>query len=439
MNLAQLLFFGFGFTLSINQGFTIVLGTLSNGVARGADVIMPSDLFMYALFFLKSDWSAKSKYRNTVLYAKILAILFLLWSVSGEFISLEPADFRFGLVHLFRAILVFVFVMTRVTTRKDVIALTTGLMIGLGFQALIGVWQWQIGPVSLPFINITNTWRSTGTVGPANAFGCYIAALAPMAIRVGMFTKMKFKWLWLGIAVLCMGSLFASFTRGAWLSFAVSMAFFVAIDFKKKKLKRQQKMVLIAFSLVGLIFMSVKYGHVIAGRMEGAEEAIVSDKKHSRMGLALNAMEIVNEHQLFGVGLNNYRYHSDEDIQGTRIVHNAYLLIMAQQGIPGFILFIILHLVIFLSGLRILKIRDPILYHIGSACLTGMASMLIYHMIAPDYRLVPVLLQHWRLLGMIPAIMVVDDRTRKMLRQKQYWAMHMRQQKAVQSPGLEPQ
>ena len=110
MNINKILLIAFGFLLSIEQGFTVVLGTLSNGVALGADVIMPVDLAIYALFLLKPQIRTPKRSTGIFWFAMGFGILFLLWTAGGEFVAIEKADFRFGLVHLTRAILyLFVF------------------------------------------------------------------------------------------------------------------------------------------------------------------------------------------------------------------------------------------------------------------------------------------------------------------------------------------
>jgi O-antigen ligase len=414
MNINKTLLIAFGFLLSIEQGFTVVLGTLSNGVARGADVIMPVDLAIYALLLVKPSSTTPKRTSGIFSFALTFAVLFLAWTSFGEFVAIEKADFRFGLVHLARAILVFICILTRVSSKQDMIEFSKGVIYGLGFEALIGVWQWQIGPVSLPFINVVNTWRATGTIGVANALGLFLATLAPLSIRMAMFTKVKPKWLWYTISVLSMGALLATYTRGAWVAFAISMIIFLYIDFLNKKLTTQQANWLLIVIVLAAVFTTVKYGNVITGRMEHSKEAIVSDKKHSRVGLAKDSIRIIRENKITGVGLNNYRYHADIEIQGTRIVHNVYLLVAAQQGIPGAVIFIVLNLTVFIAGFRIMKSRDPVLYHIGMGCLTGMLVIFIYYFIAPDYRLVILKLHHWRALAMIIAVLAVDDRTRQL-------------------------
>lgn len=438
MNMQKILLIGFGFLLTIEQGYTVVLGVLSNGVARGADIIMPVDLMMYGLLMMKPAKPVPGKLKGLHSFAMTMALVYLLWSAVGETVALEKADFRFGLVHLARAVFVFYTILHRITDRQDVIEFTKGVIYGLGFEAFIGVWQWQIGPVTLPFINVVNEWRATGTIGVGNAFGCYLAMLLPIAIRMALFTNIKPKWLWSAISVLSLGSLLATYTRGAWLSLSVSLVLFFYLDFLKKKLNRKQMNLLIFAFVAGIVFTTIKYGDTIAGRMEDSAEAINSKDKHSRMGLAKDAMRIIKLHPITGVGLNQYRYHADEEIQGTRIVHNVYLLIAAQQGVPGAIIFIVLNFTLFFAGFKIRRSKDPILYHIGMGGLAGMMSNFIYYLAAPDYRLVILKLHHWRAAAMLLAILIVDENTaqlrRKMMMRKKMLAKQKAQKN--QSPQL---
>ncbi len=119
MNLNKILLISFGFLISIEQGFTLVLGTLSNGMARGADVIMPVDLAIYALFLLKPAQKAPRRHSGVLMFAIVFAILFWLWTGIGEFVSVEKADFRFGYVHLTRAILIFLCILKRLKSKQS--------------------------------------------------------------------------------------------------------------------------------------------------------------------------------------------------------------------------------------------------------------------------------------------------------------------------------
>lgn len=414
------IFSAVGFFLSINQGFNMIVGTLSYGYPRGADVFMPIDLPLYILLFIKPDSSIRTRFRTSLLGLKILLVAFFLWTVTGEFVAEEPAEFRFALVYLARALLLFYVLVTRLSKREELYYFVWGLLAGVGFQSLIGMWQWQIGPVVLPFWNVRNSWRSTGTIGVPNAFGAYLIAFIPILVRMAFFTEIKYKILWMGVVVMALGSLFATFTRGAWLALVVTMVIYFIIDLRKKKLSRKQKQAFLILSMIFALAMSVKYGHVITDRLSNSKEALVSSDRHSRIGLARDAIRIMRAHPVFGVGLNNYRYHADKRTQGTKIVHNLYLLVWSQQGTPGFVFFMLIHGLIFIIGRKVIAARDPIVYHMGVGVLSGYTGLMIYHMVAPDYRLPMVLLSHYAVGGLAVGIAAVASIQRKqVLRQVQ--------------------
>ncbi|NLP11041.1 O-antigen ligase family protein [bacterium] len=340
---------------------------------------------------------------------KIAVGVFFLLALTGEFYAFEPAQFRFKLVHLIRALLVFYVFATRLSTLQEVKFTVIGLLFGLGFQAFIGFWQWQIGPLRIPFFNIDQSWRVSGTIGVANAFGLYLITLIPLCIRMALYSRLKSRVLWFIVSGLAIGSLLATFTRGAWIGLLVSLAIFAFYDFKSHRLTKKQLSLLFFVGFSTITFFYVKYGHIITGRMEDAEEALYSEKKHSRVGLAQDAIRIIRLHPLLGVGLDNYRYHADPEIAGLQIVHNTYLLIAAEQGVFCALLFLMIYLSVLVKGLLLLKSPDPFIYHIGSATLAGLTGALIYDMVAPDYRLAELLIQHWRLLGMIIGLLIVSD------------------------------
>ncbi|MDZ7316697.1 MAG: O-antigen ligase family protein [candidate division KSB1 bacterium] len=406
-----------GFFLSINQGVTAVLGVLSDGTARGADVLMPMDIPLYLLLLIKKDQTINMKIRWISLTVKISLVLYILLALTGELIAVEPAQFRFRLVHFIRSLLAGYVIMTRLSLSKEAYFLSNGLLAGLAFQSFIGFWQWQVGPIQLPFFEITKDWRVNGTIGVANAFGAYLITLLPLCLRFALFLKRAVKYLWTIVAVLALGSLFATYTRAAWLAFVLTMTFMALYELKQKKLTRRQKSFFIVSGIFFLIIMAWKYGDVISARMDDYQESLVGEKKHSRLGLARDALRIIRENPLIGVGLDNYRYNADEEIQGLRIVHNAYLLIAAEQGIPAALIFIIINIIALVQAFKLLRSNDWYVYNIGFAVLCGLLGILIYHFAAPDYRLLEVMLQHWRLIGMAIGLQVVEQ---KILRNKKY-------------------
>jgi O-antigen ligase len=261
-----------------------------------------------------------------------------------------------------------------------------------------------------------NTWRSSGTLGPPNAFGAYLLTLVPFAVRAVFYLPIKPKWLWGIVLLLSTASLFSSYVRGAWLAFIISILLFFLVDMSKSKLPARKKFTFIVIVVLFGIGMSVKYGDEIVNRMADSEESMMGDAKHSRKSMALDALRIIDEHPLLGVGINNYRYYADKQTGGTRIVHNAYLLITAEQGMVSGILFVVVHLSILIVGMRLLRSPSPFYYQVGASALSSMLGICIYHMVAPDYRLTGVIIQHWRIVGMVLGLVVADELYRRRLR-----------------------
>jgi len=405
----QVLYISLGFLLSINQGVSIIVGHLRNGDILGSDIFMPVDIPLYLLLFLTADKSRQSQYWFLGFFVKLLLVVFYLLALTGEFVCYDYAEFRFQFVHLTRAMLIFLIIASRLHDKQFLPSLVIGLLAGLGFQSFIGFWQWQVGPIRLPYFKIASGYRVSGTMQVANAFGAYLITLVPLAIRIAFFTNLKPKLLWIIITGLSLGALFATYTRGAWLAFIGAMALFALFDLNTRKIKRQQKIIFVALSILFIIFMGVKYGNNISVRMSGASEALAGEEKHSRASLAKDAYRIINENKSFGVGLNNYRHFADNQTQGLRIVHNAYLLIAAEQGLIALALFAIANIIILVSGFKLLRSSDNLIYNVGSATLTSYTALLVYHMVAPDYRIVAILMQHYRLLGMIIGLLVMND------------------------------
>jgi len=405
----KIIYIAFGFFLSINQGVSIIVGNMRNGQILGSDIIMPVDITIYLLLFLTIDKSKQSRYWFLSFFIKMLMVVFYLLAITGEFISYDYAEFRFQFVHLSRAILIFYTISSRLHDKTFLNSFVYGLLIGLGFQSFIGFWQWQIGGIYLPYLQTSSGYRVTGTMGVPNAFGAYLITFIPLVIRIAFFTNIKPKLLWIIVAIWSLGSLYATYTRGAWIAFVGSMFLFTLNDLNTKKIKRHQKLIFAGMGIIFIIFMGIKYGENIVHRMQGSTETLSGQIKHSRVSLAKDAMRIINENKTFGVGLNNYRHFADHETLGLRMVHNAYLLIGAEQGLLSFSIFIIVHIVLLVVGLKLLKSKDKLIYNVGTATMTGYLALLTYHMIAPDYRMVGVLMQHYRLIGMILGLVLMDD------------------------------
>ena len=142
-----------------------------------------------------------------------------------------------------------------------------------------------------------------------------------------------------------------------------------------------------ALVVVAGIGIGIRYGHGIVRRFSDVGESISAERSSSRLSLAKNAIDIYQEHKWVGVGSNNYRDYVFEGTAGLKIVHNIYLLILAENGFPGFILFLLFLASVYLYGWKYTKARDPYIANIATAALMSNLNVCIVGMTAPDLRL----------------------------------------------------
>jgi len=290
-----------------------------------------------------------------------------------------------------------------------------GLLTSLGFEAFVGAWQWQIGPLNIPFLAASKGYRVSGTLGVPNTYGVWLVTLIPLGMRMALYSKLQPRIIWIGVMLVSLLCLLATYTRGAWFSFLASTIVFTLTDVFRKKISAKQVSIFVVMAIVLAVVISVKYGEAIKDRMSDTEKSLAGKQKSSRLYLAQDALRIIQDHLFTGVGLDNYRYYSDPEIEGTRIVHNVYLLIAAEQGVPASITFLLIMGTAFFGGWKILKARLSFFYHAGAATLAAVMNLFIYYMIGLDYNLYEVLFQHWRVIGMVPAILVCEEHTRRQL------------------------
>lgn len=174
-------------------------------------------------------------------------------------------------------------------------------------------------------------------------------------------------------------AIFLSYTRGAWLALVGMPLYLLVLRFKLTKY------VLIAASVIAITFTgymlsnnnylkySPDYEHTIYHDELG--EHLTSTFEMEDMSTVerfyrwIAAVKLFKEHPLVGVGPNNFvtnykqftvtayeTYISDNEERST--VHNYFLLLLTEQGLPALLLYIILIGVILLTAERIYTLSD---------------------------------------------------------------------------------
>lgn len=142
--------------------------------------------------------------------------------------------------------------------------------------------------------------------------------------------------------------IFFSFSRGAWIAFAAAYIFGLVYILKKRDsyISKFSKVLWIyLFVLLGVF--SIATWPMVKTRLNiGAPARLEIKSNIERVEGYRQGMEVVRENMLLGVGAGNYAFEMQKkypDLTGWEIgvVHNVYLLALAELGILGVVLILI--------------------------------------------------------------------------------------------------
>jgi len=353
-----------------------------------SDMIFAFDVI---LFFLYLNWFFEahgSKFEP--LYVDKLtipALLMLIWSSLSVFIAVSQIASGFAVFMLFKAFLVYFYISNRVTNKEQLRVIVDFLLIGLFIQGTIGVFQKALGrPLGLVFLGEVQRrlWfklaRMSGTLGFPNQYAAYLVLLLPMAISLFIFTKEKVKKLWYALVTGAglLGLLF-SLSRSAWIGLICGVIVLFLLITKNQKINPQ--LFWIVVSVMGIILViGIVFRGLINLRLES------SQSEEYRWLMIKIAFPIILANPILGVGLFNYQFHSFPIFNFWQPVHNDYLRLAAETGLPGLFFFLWFVFLVFREANRASKMRDRYLSAVAFGIFGGYTAFLISIMFGPQYQ-----------------------------------------------------
>ena len=224
--------------------------------------------------------------------------------------------------------------------------LTIGMCLALAFQGLIGSLQGItksslgldfLGATEAAYMDRDDMNRVGGTLGWSNRFATFVNTLILVPIAWTLSRRFLLERVaGTSIFLLALFVLFLSKSRGSWGALCLCLPVFLYFGLAGRMTRFHR----LFFLSVGGIF-----GILALLAIPGTRDRLLGDDEgsaHARIPMSLTAIAMIQEHPL-GVGLGNYvsimhRFDQSEDRHTIRFrhpVHNAYLLLCAEQGIPG--------------------------------------------------------------------------------------------------------
>jgi putative inorganic carbon (HCO3(-)) transporter len=367
-----------------------MFGSITQGIFISSlriEGLLIADVPMYALIFLVFR-PKKQIPRSYMVY--VFAVLVYLWPLTGFFFAPNKMYFYQDVIISTRALLFLIVAARSINSKQDLFLVVTGLLAGIAFQSTIGILQWRFGYLGLKKIlgeAPKFRWRVGGTFRHTNIMALYLAMIIPFAYRSFLFLQLKRRWIYGIVLGLSVFALLATRGRACWIAVAFTVMVFLIIDLGRRRVFNRRVIGALALLVIATIGIGARYGQGIVRRFSDARESITAEKSSSRINLAKNAIGIYKENKWLGVGSNNYREYVFEGTAGLKIVHNIYLLILAENGLPGLMFFLLFLVSIFIYGWRYSKVKDPYIANIATAALMSILNVCIVGMTSPDLRL----------------------------------------------------
>jgi len=296
---------------------------------------------------------------SLVSFSRGLALYLLLWAaiIAAGFISVTQAGvldmptthMGITLYLAFTSVVMAAFVANRPNTNVGLImsAYMVAALIGAS-AALIGYFNLVPGTSEL----FTEFGRARGAFKDPNVLGAFLVPALLYAFNVVMTGRFARASLWfLAMPILLFGSVL-SFSRGAWINLAVSLAIYACFTFTTVPTNRQRLKLILYVVLAAVLAVGVfaaaqaipKVAELMGERASLSQSYDVGPE--GRFGGQAKAVELIATHPL-GIGALEFSrsYHNED-------VHEVYLSMFLNAGWVGGTFYLALVLLTLGLGLR---------------------------------------------------------------------------------------
>ncbi len=323
------------FLLMISLGFN--QGWYHNELQT--DVIRVSDFFCVYLLFEGLNQRSRNPRTGRLVG---LATVMLLWAFVGYFQSRYNYYFWRQWLDMFRGIVTFVALTSVLTTpRRLRLAVTALLTLGV-IEVALGMLQWKYGAIGLESLGFENFGggRVTGTFVHPNMMGTFLAVILALSMT-GVVGKRHRHWfVYAGVTVFLAAGLMLTFSRTGWVAAAVGAFGMLAVALWSRRISIATVAVLLILQAGAVGFLVLKYPQMFLDRIETARNEVDTTHAASRLSLALEAVELVREKPVTGVGLGNYEFEVDNWL--SLRTHTTYLYVAAETGLIGLAIYLLI-------------------------------------------------------------------------------------------------
>jgi O-antigen ligase len=294
-----------------------------------------------------------------------------------------------------------------VRSRRDLVVIAGTLAVAAAAAAASG----------LVIVSEEFPGRLTGTVSDANHLAAVLVPGIVMAVALaGVLRPAGARWAFACVALGCCAGLLATQSRGGLIAAGTALLTWVVVGARWRRGS--------AALLAVLVVLGAAYP-ALAPAADDRRWADVGDGS-GRTDLWEVGLRIFADNPLLGVGTGNYllagpRYlvrpghlpRADIILATPRVAHNTYLHVLAELGVIGLTLFVLLVALCLMTLLRAVRLfaelGDRGSQVLGAACAASLCGTLTaYFFLSAQYEK-----QLWLLLGTGPALLLLALRARR--------------------------
>lgn len=307
----------------------------------------------------------------------------------------------------------FIFIANFIESKKDLLVVIWSLLIANVFNSFLTFYQiafqnvLYFGRGTVESSTGEKIWRAGGTFYDPNVLASFMVVGTVLGIALIIYSDISKKHkslIFLSVVVSIVGIL-ATFSRSGWISLTIGFLALMAVHKKKIYL-------FYAVSVFGLLLaffiLFTTYGGFIVERIFSIFDIYKDISIRTRLGLAISSVKMFIDNPFLGIGFRGfpslYPLYVDS-ITPTALLyvkesHTLYTLLLAELGIPGFVVVMLLFTQVFKDSLNKLKENLSPFYravYVGNFAvfISLIITYFFYGSLFPDFNLI------WINLGMI--------------------------------------
>lgn len=407
------------FFLTLPIGATNFLGTLDDFHYGGAAGLYHTvyDVFLMILYLLWIPGLLIK--RNEKIHISASDICFWL-IIFMAFLSMHNAAApQFSVYEIVRLVVMYMLFlyMANLNQRAELKIILIALLFGLFAESILGVVQYVTGGfLGLGLLGERSTMmtfneisRVGGTLGHPNGFARYLGFLIPLTMSLTLAPiKGKYKTVCGFLALFGMVALILTYSRAAWGGLGLSLIVMIVLGLIARLISWRKAFVLTVVGLLGLSLLVFSFREEISTRLFTDDSGSMA----SRVPQIEIASNIIKAHPVIGIGINNYAEvmhlydNTSERITSwfPNVVHNVYLLIASEIGIPGLCFFLLFIFLFYRAGFQVLRGQDQFSKALAVGIMAGVTAFLIQILVMPPTLTSSSFLFFWVLAGLMMAI-----------------------------------